>query len=76
MKVSVSLPDDDVDFLDSYAEREGIPSRSAALHKAVRLLRASELGDAYQDAWATWETSGDSTVWAGPAATDLPDASR
>lgn len=63
MKVSVSLPDDDVDFLDSYAEREGIPSRSAALHKAVRLLRASELGDAYQDAWATWETSGDSTVW-------------
>ncbi len=63
MKVSVSLPDDDVEFLDAYAERVGIPSRSAALHKAVRLLRASELGDAYQDAWATWASSGDSARW-------------
>lgn len=63
MKVSVSLPDDDVEFLDAYAERVGISSRSAALQKAVRLLRASELGDAYQDAWATWESSGDSAMW-------------
>lgn len=63
MKVSVSLPDDDVEFLDAYAERVGISSRSAALHKAVRLLRASELGDAYQDAWATWEISDDGAMW-------------
>ncbi|MEI6497162.1 MAG: ribbon-helix-helix domain-containing protein [Actinomycetota bacterium] len=54
MKVSVSLPDDDVAFLDAYAEHEGYSSRSAVLHKAVRLLRASELGAAYEDAWATW----------------------
>lgn len=26
MKVSVSLPDDDVEFLDAYAEREGVPA--------------------------------------------------
>ena len=63
MKVSVSLPDDDVAFLDAYAEREGIQSRSAALHKAVRLLRSSELGEAYQDAWATWDASDDSALW-------------
>jgi len=63
MKVSVSLPDDDVEFLDAYAERVGISSRSAALHKAVRLLRASELGEAYQDAWATWESNGDRARW-------------
>jgi Arc/MetJ-type ribon-helix-helix transcriptional regulator len=54
MKVSVSLPDDDVEFLDAYASAQGISSRSAALHKAVRLLRASELGPAYEQAWDQW----------------------
>ena len=63
MKVSVSLPDDDVEFLDTYAEREGITSRSAVLHKAVRMLRASELGPAYEDAWADWDSSADSKLW-------------
>lgn len=65
MKVSVSLPDDDVEFLDAYAETNGIASRSAVLHKAVRLLRASELGDAYEDAWATWAADGDAAAWGG-----------
>ncbi len=32
MKVSVSLPDSDVDFLDTYASTQGLASRSAALH--------------------------------------------
>lgn len=68
MKVSVSLPDDDVEFLDAYAEREGIASRSAVLHKAVRLLRAAELGAAYEDAWDDWEASGDRTRWDATAA--------
>jgi len=54
MKVSVSLPADDVEFLDAYASAQGISSRSAALHKAVRLLRASELGPAYAEAWDQW----------------------
>ena len=63
MKVSVSLPDDDVDFLDAYAGRAGFASRSAVVHKAVRLLRASELGAAYEDAWAAWAASDDGTLW-------------
>lgn len=63
MKVSVSLPDDDVEFLDSYADSKGIASRSAVLHRAVRLLRASELGAAYEDAWANWSASDDSALW-------------
>ena len=58
MKVSVSLPDDDVDYLDQYAQAQGLPSRSAAVHKAVRLLRASELGAAYEDAWGEWADAG------------------
>jgi metal-responsive CopG/Arc/MetJ family transcriptional regulator len=32
MKVSVSLPEDDIDFLDQYAKKEGYESRSAVVH--------------------------------------------
>jgi len=63
MKVSVSLPDDDVVFLDAYAEAQGLPSRSAVVHKAVRLLRGAELGPAYEDAFASWEESEDGAGW-------------
>ena len=67
MKVSVSLPDEDVEFLDDYAVAQGIPSRSAALHKAVRLLRASELGPDYEAAWAEWSASDDEQLWESTA---------
>ena len=63
MKLSVSLPDEDVEFLDSYAHTQGIPSRSAVVHKAVRLLKASELGASYEDAWAEWKDLGEATAW-------------
>jgi len=51
MKLSVSLPDYDVEVLDRFAEERGT-SRSAALRHAVRLLREEELGDQYEQAWA------------------------
>ena len=76
MKVSVSLPEDDVNFLDTYAEREGFPSRSAVLHKAVRLLRASQLTAAYEDAWSQWESGDDGTLWEPTAADGQRDATR
>lgn len=63
MKVSVSLPEDDIEYLDEYAHTQGLPSRSAAIHKAVRLLRASELGAAYDDAWRDWFDSGEGELW-------------
>lgn len=63
MKVSVSLPDEDVEFLDSYAQAQGLRSRSAVLHKAVRLLRGAELAPAYEDAFASWEESEDAADW-------------
>lgn len=59
MKVSVSLPGDDVVFLDEYASRHGMASRSAAVRRAVELLRASQLGPAYAEAWATWAAEDD-----------------
>ena len=63
MKVSVSLPDEDIEFLDAYARSIGARSRSAVLQRAVRLLRATELGPAYAQAWQEWEAGGDSEVW-------------
>ena len=63
MKLSVSLPDEDVAFLDSYAASTGIASRSAVVHRAVRLLCAADLGAAYEDAWQEWAASGESTAW-------------
>lgn len=63
MKVSVSLPDEDVEFLDSYARAQGLRSRSAVLHKAVRLLRGAELVPAYEEAFASWEESEDGADW-------------
>lgn len=63
MKVGVSLPEDDVRFLDAYAREQGLESRSAALHRAVRLLRTADLGASYEAAWEEWASEGDATRW-------------
>lgn len=63
MKVSVSLPDEDVEFLDNYTKAHRIGSRSAALHRAIRLLRASELGDAYAAAFIEWAQDSTNDAW-------------
>ena len=77
MKLSVSLPDEDVEFLDAYARKRGLASRSATLHKAVRLLRGTELGAAYEDAFVDWEESGDAADWEVTASDGLgSDVSR
>jgi Arc/MetJ-type ribon-helix-helix transcriptional regulator len=76
VKVSVSLPEDDVEFLDSYAHAQGMSSRSAALHQAVTLLRAAQLAPAYEDAWESWAGSGDAEVWDGAVADGLGSPDR
>ena len=63
MKVSVSLPGEDVQFLDAYAREQGLDSRSAALHRAVRLLRTAELGGSYEGAWDEWTIDGEAEQW-------------
>lgn len=63
MKISVSLPEEDILFLDEYARNLGVRSRSAVIQRAVRLLRAAELGPAYADAWEEWQASGEAEVW-------------
>jgi Arc/MetJ-type ribon-helix-helix transcriptional regulator len=71
MKVSVSLPEDDVEFLDAYARDQGMDSRSAAVHQAVGLLRTSQLSAAYEDAWESWDASDDAAAWDATAADGL-----
>jgi len=63
MKVSVSLPSDDIAFLDAYASERGLDSRSAAVQRAIRLLRTAELGNAYAEAWQEWASSGEAEAW-------------
>jgi Arc/MetJ-type ribon-helix-helix transcriptional regulator len=63
MKLSVSLPNEDVEFLDQYARTRGYDSRSAVVHRAVRLLRSTELGEAYAEAWSEWSQSGEADMW-------------
>jgi antitoxin MazE9 len=63
MKVSVSLPGEDVAFLDAYASAHDYPSRSAVVQQAVRALRLSDLDDAYGKAWDEWSRGGEADVW-------------
>lgn len=63
MKVSVSIPDDDIEFLDAYAKTRRIPSRSAVVQRAIRLLRSSELASDYADAFDEWNTDDDAEAW-------------
>jgi len=63
MKVSVSLPSEDVEYLDAYVRERGLESRSAALQQAVRLLRTGELSAAYEGAWKEWASSEDAEPW-------------
>lgn len=72
MKLSVSLPAEDVEFVDSYVERTGEPSRSSAIHRAIELLRADELEDEYACAFDEW----DEPEWDRAAADGLADAAR
>lgn len=73
MKLSVSLPDEDVAFLDEYAQMHGYGSRSAVLQKAVRLLNDAELANAYVAAWIEWQGSEEDGAWDVASADGLHD---
>lgn len=76
MKLSVSLPDEDVAILDEFARRTGLPSRSAALHHAVAMLRLPELERDYESAWDEWAASADYSAWEATAGDGIADAAR
>lgn len=71
MKLSVSLSDEDVEFLDEQTRAGLFASRSAALQAAVTVLRQSTMRDSYAEAWDEWEASGEDAVWESLAAEGL-----
>jgi Arc/MetJ-type ribon-helix-helix transcriptional regulator len=73
MKVSVSLPVRDVEFLDTYAREQHAASRSAALHRAIELLRASQLSTDYENAFDEWAASDEAEVWEAVTADGLAE---
>lgn len=73
MKLSISLPDEDVEFLDAFVATCGLPSRSAAVHKAVRLLADADLGAEYAEAWGEWTASGEAQLWEATITDGLAD---
>ncbi len=76
MKISVSLPEADVSVLDEFARASGLPSRSAAVQYAIRLLRHPVLEQDYAAAWDEWASSGEQEAWETTADDGLAVAAR
>jgi hypothetical protein len=72
MKTGVTLPSDDVEFLDGSARQLDLDSRPAALHRATAVLRAAELEAAYEHAWDEQVTSCETHAWGARPLTDSP----
>jgi antitoxin ParD1/3/4 len=67
-KLSVSLPDSLVRFVESYRKKHALRSRSQVFEEAVKLLRSRELEAAYREA-----SMGSDKAWESPASDGLDD---
>ncbi|MDH6623441.1 Arc/MetJ-type ribon-helix-helix transcriptional regulator [Streptomyces sp. LBL] len=76
MKISVSLPQEDVAFVDDYASRTDAESRSAVIHAAIELLRQAQLEQEYTEAFAEWDGSEDAKFWDQFSGDGLTDEAR
>lgn len=74
MKLSVSLPDEAVAFVDEQVRSGAFASRSSTLRAAVVLLRQSTMTDSYAAAWDEWEQSGEDALWEAVAADGLSES--
>ncbi|QEO10490.1 ribbon-helix-helix protein, CopG family [Protaetiibacter larvae] len=63
MKVSISLSDDDLAFLDAETASGAFPSRSAAVAAAIRALRNRDLVAVYADAFLEWSDTEEADAW-------------
>jgi antitoxin ParD1/3/4 len=67
-KLSVSLPDSLVGFVEAYRKKRGLKTRSQVFEEAVRLLRSRDLESAYRDSSREYDKAWDAT--AGDGLTD------
>ncbi len=64
-KISVSLSEADLAFLDAHVKETGLPGRSAGIKDAIRQLRSADLQAEYEaefremdwDEFRSWETT-------------------
>ena len=63
MKLSVSIPNEELETLDRFVREAKLESRSAGVQYAIRALASRELGDSYAQAWQEWEAGGDAALW-------------
>ncbi len=63
MKVSINLSEEELAFVDGLVDAGLCRSRSAAIARAIRLLRAADLGLAYDAAHRDWARSEDGLLW-------------
>lgn len=63
VKLSISLPEEDVALLDRLSVEAGFASRSAVIQHALARLRAADLQGDYADAWDEWSAEGDDAPW-------------
>lgn len=63
MKLSISLLEEEVHFIDDYARTRDFKSRSAVVRAALHLLRTKDLARDYAAAWDEWDGSDDAGAW-------------
>ncbi|MEU4802605.1 ribbon-helix-helix domain-containing protein [Actinosynnema sp. NPDC023587] len=76
MKISVSLPEEDVEFVDHYLVQHRGASRSSVIQRAIALLREAGLENAYAQAWDEWEADGEAEMWDVTTPDGVVDAPR
>ncbi|GAA3049844.1 Transcriptional regulator, contains Arc/MetJ-type RHH (ribbon-helix-helix) DNA-binding domain [Actinokineospora globicatena] len=72
VKLSVSLPEVDVQFIDEYLSRFDVATRSSVIQVAIGLLRESAMREEYAQAFAEWDAADDAALWESTVA----DAAR
>ena len=70
-KISLSLPLDDVLFLNEQTSSGRYPTRSAVVANAIKIMRSQELTDSYVTAFDEWATSGEAALWDATSADGL-----
>ena len=63
MRLTITMTEGEASFLDEFAARAGLDSRSAVVRQAIALLRANQLTRDYAKAFDEWADSDDTDAW-------------
>lgn len=69
-KLSISLPGDQVAFVEAYRKDHDLSSRSEVISRGIEMLRQEALAAAYRQHAAEWHTDPDREFWDAAAISD------